>query len=231
MVDFISHIEGDIQEEIPRIPTSWKSLNDILSGGFPRGRIIEIYGASQIGKTSLALRAYNKIFYFDIARKLYSNYLEKCNINSITVDQSSNNEKLFEKIGNLLDQDILIVIDDLTRVCTISTDSERSRWLCSRFSRLHRILPGKLATVLVLNQIRQDPLTSRIYNPSPIVMDPALRIKMHTAEKLSNGRVVYLDVEKSYWSEEGSRTTLFVSKENIIEYRTAYKQCGGRIQP
>lgn len=44
----------DIDTKIDRIPTQSIRLNRILSGGIPRGRITEIYGAEHSGKSSLA---------------------------------------------------------------------------------------------------------------------------------------------------------------------------------
>ena len=45
-------------EDIPVIPTGCIQLDMALGvGGFPRGRIIEIYGPESSGKTTLALHA------------------------------------------------------------------------------------------------------------------------------------------------------------------------------
>ena len=37
------------------------NLDDILGGGYPRGRVIEIYGPESSGKTTLALHAIAEI--------------------------------------------------------------------------------------------------------------------------------------------------------------------------
>lgn len=41
--------------EIPKIPSNIMSLDYALGGGFPKGRIVEMYGESSAGKTSLSL--------------------------------------------------------------------------------------------------------------------------------------------------------------------------------
>ena len=39
------------------LSTGISSVDEALGGGFPRGRIIEVYGPNASGKTTLALRA------------------------------------------------------------------------------------------------------------------------------------------------------------------------------
>jgi recombination protein RecA len=46
-----------LAEELPRITTGSVKLDRAIGGGYPRGRIIEIYGPESSGKTSLALTA------------------------------------------------------------------------------------------------------------------------------------------------------------------------------
>ncbi len=41
----------------PAIPTGFAALDAALGGGFPRGRILELFGPPACGKTTLALRA------------------------------------------------------------------------------------------------------------------------------------------------------------------------------
>jgi recombination protein RecA len=42
--------------DIPRWPTGIESLDKIIGGGMPKGRIVEIFGPESSGKTSLGLR-------------------------------------------------------------------------------------------------------------------------------------------------------------------------------
>ena len=54
----IMKLGDDSYEDIEGIPTGSVGLNAALGvGGFPRGRIIEIYGPESSGKTTLAIHA------------------------------------------------------------------------------------------------------------------------------------------------------------------------------
>jgi recombination protein RecA len=52
---------GSTAVEMPRITTGSVKLDRAIGGGYPRGRIIEIYGPESSGKTSLALTAVARV--------------------------------------------------------------------------------------------------------------------------------------------------------------------------
>lgn len=194
-------------------PTNFININDMLNGGFPTGRLTEIYGRSQIGKSSLALSLFpnDTILYVDIARKICNDYLKDnvilCNLN---------NDELITYILDIIHEDIIVIIDDLTMLGVIRNDSERFNWLMNSFSKIQRELITTKSLIIVLNQIRVSPNNSRAYNPHEGCLDAALKIKMHHAEMLNNGELVYLDVEKHFWGKEGQRCTLIVDKNEVI---------------
>lgn len=45
---------GDGSERRPRVPTRFRSLNNLMAGGIPLGTIIEIFGPSDSGKSSIS---------------------------------------------------------------------------------------------------------------------------------------------------------------------------------
>ena len=214
MDDFSKFILSRVINQDPRFrETSFINLNDITGGGFPNGRLIEIYGRSQIGKSLLAIRLFFKeqVIYFDLSRKLCTDYLT----DNVILAPVLHYEKMFDVLLELIKHNVIIVIDDLTMLCNIQDDSIRFRWLTNKFMLLQRELVNTESIVIVLNQIRISPNTGHSYNPHEGVMDPAIKIKMHFAEKKSNGDLVYLDLEKHFWGQQGARCTLLVSKNNI----------------
>jgi recombination protein RecA len=50
-------VGSDLVARVPRIPTGVKELDSIIGGGFPVGKIVELFGPENVGKTSLAYRA------------------------------------------------------------------------------------------------------------------------------------------------------------------------------
>ncbi|HLD91426.1 MAG TPA: hypothetical protein VI911_10515 [Patescibacteria group bacterium] len=202
-------------------PTAFVNLNDILEGGFPTGRLVEIYGRSQIGKSSLAISLFpnDLIVYIDLARKLCADYITS----NVMMSPTVNNQNVFELIHEIIKENIVIIIDDLTMLGNIRNDSERFKWLMRNFMILQRELVSTESLVIVLNQIRMSPTTGHSYNPHEGCLDAAIKIKMHHAEYLRDkGDLVYLDIEKHFWGQEEARCTLLVSK-NKVEVPSFYR--------
>jgi archaellum biogenesis ATPase FlaH len=194
-------------------PTAFANVNEILNGGFPKGRLIEIYGRSQIGKSSLVLSLYpdETVIYMDLARKLCLDY----KTDKVFMTPSVNDSVAFELLHEVIKENVIIIIDDLTMLGTIRNDSERFQWLMRKFMELQRSLVATESIILVLNQIRMSPSTGRSYNPHEGCLDAAIKIKMHYAEHVGEDELVYLDVEKHFWGKEGARCTLLVSKNKV----------------
>jgi len=210
---------GTPQQSIPKLPTKWKSLNDALGGGIPQGRLVEVYGPSQIGKSAMAIHMFpgQKAVLFDLGRKLCRDYLTSTGTD-ILPDQGLNNDELFEATSELIQNNVIVIIDDLTHLGNYFTnDRERFRWLTSRFLTLQRTLVSTKSIVIVLNQIRVMPSTGNTYNPHAGCMDAAIKIKLHTAEKRGKDRLIYVDIEKSFWGHAENRCTLLVSKTQVTE--------------
>lgn len=228
MVDVFDAILDDITDNVIRIPTAFKSIDDMLDGGVPVGRLVELYGSSTIGKSSLALRLIPDMqtVYFDLERKLANQYFERTNLqrDHIIVNQSMvGDDSIFDVVDKLVLEDIVIIIDSIPMLGPhIEHDGNRSTWLSYRFARLQRILTHTKSIVILINQIRVNPSTGTVYNPLNWCYNPAIKLKMHYAEKIGDAKVVYLDVEKCFWGTEGARTTLKVSKLDITENRRKY---------
>jgi hypothetical protein len=214
-------VTNDIQKEVPRWKTPWESLNKILSGGIPKGRLIEVFGPSQIGKTTMGLNITHEtpILMLDADRKMTDNYIrEATKPDDITILQKINNDPMFNLIESLARTGIMVVIDSLPMIGDhIGDNRKRFRWLGKRFGRLQRTIIGTDTTVVVLNGIRQKPSTGEVYNAHEGCLDPSIKIKMHLAERRGMNRLVYIDIVKDYWAGEDNRCTLLVTKNGIEE--------------
>lgn len=203
------------------IPTRWSNLNGIIGGGIPLGKIVKIKGRSQIGKTAAALHLIPDypIILFDLDRKLCLEYCTKSNIGqNIRIVQEFNDNVLFSVIYELIKLECIIIIDSLAMIGTMEDERERFYWLNSKFLELQRKLISSKSSVILLNQLRAAPSTGRMYDPSGTSVDCALELEMQFAEMRGRDQLVYVNVTKSFWGQEGERCTLIVGKDFVREF-------------
>ena len=98
--------DADAKIEVPVIPTGAISLDLALGiGGYPRGRIVEIYGPESSGKTTLTLHAIAECqknggiaAFIDAEHALDPSYARKLgvNVDELLVSQPDNGEQALE---------------------------------------------------------------------------------------------------------------------------------------
>ena len=166
----------EVIEDVEVIPTGSISLNYALGvGGFPRGRIIEIYGPESSGKTTLALHAIAEAqktggiaAMIDAEHAFDRFYAEKLgvDVNNLLIAQPDNGEQALEIAEQLIRSaavDILVVdsVAALTPKGEIEGDmGERNVGLQARLmSQAMRKLTGAIArtntTCIFINQLRE----------------------------------------------------------------------------
>lgn len=121
----IMKLGGAPVEEMPSISTGSISLDNALGvSGFPKGRVIEIYGPESSGKTTLALHAVAEsqksggIAAFIDAEHAFDRYYAQklgVNIDDLLVSQPDNGEQALEIAENLIRSGAIdiIVIDSV----------------------------------------------------------------------------------------------------------------------
>lgn len=163
-------------EEIDVIPTGSIGLNWALGvGGFPRGRIIEIYGPESSGKTTLAIHAIAEAqkaggiaAIIDAEHAFDRFYAEKLgvDVNNLLISQPDNGEQALEIAEQLIRSaavDILVVdsVAALTPKNEIEGDmGDRNVGLQARLmSQAMRKLTGTISrtntTCIFINQLRE----------------------------------------------------------------------------
>ena len=172
----IMKLGDEVIEDVEVIPTGSISLNCALGvGGFPRGRIIEIYGPESSGKTTLALHAIAEAqktggiaAMIDAEHAFDRFYAEKLgvDVNNLLIAQPDNGEQALEIAEQLIRSaavDILVVdsVAALTPKGEIEGDmGERNVGLQARLmSQAMRKLTGAIArtntTCIFINQLRE----------------------------------------------------------------------------
>lgn len=112
-------------EQVDTISTGSIALDSALGvGGFPKGRIIEIYGPESSGKTTLAIHAIAEsqkngglAAFIDAEHAFDSNYARKLgvDVNNLYISQPDNGEQALEIADNLISSGAvdIIVIDSV----------------------------------------------------------------------------------------------------------------------
>lgn len=164
-----------LYDDVPVIPTGALSLDLALGiGGYPRGRIIEIYGPESSGKTTLALTAIAQAqksggvaAFVDAEHALDVNYARKLGVNTedLLISQPDTGEQALEITETLVRSgaiDVLVVdsVAALTPRAEIEGDMGDSHMgLQARLmSQALRKLTGAISktnvTLIFINQIR-----------------------------------------------------------------------------
>lgn len=172
----IMKLGDEVIEDVEVIPTGSISLNYALGvGGFPRGRIIEIFGPESSGKTTLAIHAIAEAqkaggiaAMIDAEHAFDRFYAEKLgvDVNNLLIAQPDNGEQALEIAEQLIRSaavDILVVdsVAALTPKNEIEGDmGERNVGLQARLmSQAMRKLTGAISrtntTCIFINQLRE----------------------------------------------------------------------------
>jgi len=163
-------------EDIPAIPSGSVALDDALGvGGYPRGRVIEIYGPESSGKTTLTIHAIAETqklggiaAFIDAEHAFDRFYAEKLGVdtNELLISQPDNGEQALEIADHLVRSGAvdIIVIDSvaaLTPKAEIEGEMGDSRMglqarLMSQALRKLTANIGKTNTCLIfINQLRE----------------------------------------------------------------------------
>ena len=212
------------------------SLDLALGGGYPKGRIIEIYGPESSGKTTLALHAIAEVqktggqaAFIDAEHALDPSYADKIGvqIDHLLISQPDNGEQALEICETLVRSNAvdLIVVDSvaaLTPKAEIDGDMGdaqmglQARLMSQAMRKLTAIISKSKATVIFINQIRMK-LGVMFGNPETTTGGNALkfyasvRVDIRRIGQIKNGEDII-----------GNRTKIKVVKNKIAApFRTA----------
>ena len=212
------------------------SLDIALGGGYPKGRIIEIYGPESSGKTTLALHAIAEIqkqggtaAFIDAEHALDPAYAKKLGVDTqnLLVSQPDNGEQALEITETLVRSNAvdLIVVDSVAALVPQAEidgdmgDSHmglQARLMSQALRKLTGIINKSKATVVFINQIRMK-IGVMFGNPETTTGGNALKFYAS----------VRLDIRRTGQIKEGeeiigNRTKVKVVKNKIAApFRTA----------
>ena len=200
-------------------------------GGFPRGRIIEIYGPESSGKTTLTLHAIAEAqkaggiaAFIDAEHAFDRFYAQKLSvdIDNLIISQPDNGEQALEIAENLIRSGAidLVVIDSVAALTPKSEiegemgDSKmglHARLMSQALRKLTSTISKTNCTVFFINQLR-DKIGVMFGNPETTTGGNALKFYAS----------VRLDIRKSTQIKDG---------ENVIGNRTKVKIVKNKVAP
>ncbi|HUC96727.1 MAG TPA: recombinase RecA [Candidatus Saccharimonadales bacterium] len=207
------------------------SLDLALGGGYPKGRILEIYGPESSGKTTLALHAIAEVqrkggtaAFIDAEHALDPSYARKLGVDTdnLLVSQPDNGEQALEIAETLVRSnavDIVVVDSVAALVPQAEIDGDmgdshmglQARLMSQALRKLTGIISKSRTTVLFINQIRMK-IGVMFGNPETTTGGNAL--KFYTS--------IRLDIR---------RTGQIKSGEEVIGNRTKVKVVKNKIAP
>ncbi len=219
------------------IPSGSLLLNNALGiGGYPRGRIIEIYGPESSGKTTLALHAIaetqkkgGRAAFVDAEHSIDPIYARNLgvDINELILSQPDNGEQALEIVEKLASSGAfdIIVVDSVAALVpqaelegemTDQTVGLQARLMSKAMRKLAGILNTHNCTVIFINQLR-DKVGVIFGNPETTTGGKALKFYAS----------VRIDIRRSEAIGTGSDIKGNVVKVRIVKNKVAppFKTC------
>lgn len=222
--------------DVELLPSGSLSLDIALGGGYPKGRIMEIYGPESSGKTTLTLHAIAEIqkqggtaAFIDAEHALDPAYAKRLGVDTdnLLVSQPDNGEQALEIVETLVRSNAvdLIVVDSVAALVPQAEidgdmgDSHmglQARLMSQALRKLTGIINKSKATVIFINQIRMK-IGVMFGNPETTTGGNALKFYAS----------VRLDIRRTGQIKEGeeiigNRTKVKVVKNKIAApFRTA----------
>ena len=172
----VMRLGDNIVEDIEAIPSGSLGLDIALGvGGYPRGRVIEIYGPESSGKTTLTLHAIAEaqkaggIAAFIDAEHAFDRYYAKnlgIDIDNLIISQPDNGEQALEIADNLIRSGAIdIVVIDSVAALTPKSEIEgemgdskmglHARLMSQALRKLTASISKTHCTVIFINQLRE----------------------------------------------------------------------------
>ena len=218
-------------QEVDVIPTGSLGLDVALGvGGYPRGRVIEIYGPESSGKTTLTLHAIAEAqrnggiaAFIDAEHAFDRYYAEKLgvDIENLIISQPDNGEQALEIADNLIRSGAIdIIIIDSVAALTPKSEIEgemgdskmglHARLMSQALRKLTSSISKTNCTVIFINQLREkigvmfgNPETTTGGNALKFYASVRLDIRRSTQIKDSNSEV------------QGNKTRVKVVKNKV----------------
>lgn len=227
----VMRLGDDAIEDVEVIPSGSIGIDLALGiGGFPRGRVVEIYGPESSGKTTLTLHAISEAqrmggiaAFIDAEHAFDRFYAEKVGVNTeeLIISQPDNGEQALEIADNLIRSGAidLVVIDSVAALTPRSEiegemgDSKvglHARLMSQALRKLTGTISKTNCTCIFINQLREK-IGVMFGNPETTTGGNALKF-------YSSVRV---DIRRSTQIKDGDRVMGNRTKVKIVKNKVA----------
>ena len=223
--------------DVDVIPTGSLLLDEALGvGGYPKGRIIEIYGPESSGKTTLALHAIaecqkqgGRAAFIDAEHAIDPTYAKKLgvDIDELILSQPDSGEQALEIAEMLAESgaiDLLIVDSVAALVPQAELDGEmgdnsvgmQARLMSKAMRKLAGILNKNGCTIIFINQLREK--VGVMYG-NPETTSGGRALKFYAS--------IRLDIRRTEAIKTGSDVTGNTCRVKVVKNKVAppFKQC------
>ncbi len=218
-------------EELEVIPTGSITLNHALGvGGYPKGRIIEIYGPESSGKTTLAIHAIAEAqkmggiaAFIDAEHAFDRFYAEKLgvDVDNLLISQPDNGEQALEIAEQLIRSAAIdIVVVDSVAALTPKAEIEgdmgenkvglQARLMSQALRKLTSTISKTNTTCIFINQLREK-IGVMFGNPETTTGGNALKFYAS----------VRLDIRKSTPVKDGEEILGHLTKVKVVKNKVA----------
>ena len=226
----IMRMNDEVVQDVDVIPTGSIGLDKALGvGGYPRGRIIEIYGPEASGKTTLALHAIAQAqqmggiaAYIDAEHAFDRNYAEAVGVNTrnLWISQPDNGEQALEIADQLIRSAAIdVIVIDSVAALTPKAEIEgemgeskmglQARLMSQALRKLTATIAKTRTCCIFINQLREK-LGVMFGNPETTTGGNAL--KFYSSVRLDIRRLAHIkDGERVL----GAQTRVKVVKNKV----------------
>lgn len=227
----IMRLGGDDRIDVDAIPTGNLLIDRALGvGGFPRGRIVEIFGPESSGKTTLTLtviaqaqKAGGLAAFVDVEHALDPQYAKRLGVNldELLVSQPSSGEEALRIVETLVRSNALdvIVLDSVAALVTKqeldgeigdATVGAQARLMSAALRKLTAMISKARTVCIFTNQIREK---VGVMFGSPETTPGGRALKFYSSVRCDIRRIG--GIKGSDGAATGNRTKLKIVKNKV----------------
>lgn len=227
----IMRLGDDKRMDVDAIPTGNLLIDRALGvGGFPRGRIVEVFGPESSGKTTLTLtviaqaqKAGGLAAFVDVEHALDPQYAKRLGVNldDLLISQPSSGEEALQIVETLVRSNALdvVVLDSVAALVTKqelageigdSTVGTQARLMSAAMRKLTGFISKARTTCIFTNQIREK---IGVMFGSPETTPGGRALKFFSSVRVDIRRIG--QIKSTDGTVQGSRTKVKVVKNKV----------------